>query len=335
MFGPFCYPVTASIFYLKIEDNIFVISIVYNNMDAEKNQVEKSIKCNTCREVRSSKYFCWRGTQYYPKCKYCMRDARLKQCSKCLDIKSLDCFYYRQARNTYQSFCRECKNKRDTAYRNRPEVKVRNNTPERKEYLKEKSQKYRNDPENVEKLKKYREERRANSEIRQKEYEVNKQYRANPDNREKIRKMKRDYERKRKKEDVGYKIKNNLRNRIRDALNGTNKSEKTMDLMGCDIEFFKIWLEFLFDENMSWENYGSYWHMDHVKPCELFDMTEEEEQKLCFHWTNIQPLEGNENKSKGISYNETIKNNHQYVLKEFCEENGIDMTMIIDTLCYI
>jgi hypothetical protein len=301
-------------------------------MEVKKIKLKSEIKCNTCKEVRSSNYFCWRGTHVYFQCKYCMRDARLKQCSKCLDIKSLDCFYYRQARNTYQSFCRECKNKRDTAYRNRPEVKVRNNTPERKEYLKEKSQKYRNDPENVEKLKKYREERRANSEIRQKEYEVNKQYRANPDNREKIRKMKRDYERKRKKEDVGYKIKNNLRNRIRDALNGTNKSEKTMDLMGCDIEFFKIWLEFLFDENMSWENYGSYWHMDHVKPCASFNLLEETEQRKCFHWSNVRPLKGEENVTKGDYYDDNIKNSHRYVLEEFCEERSVDIPTIANDI---
>jgi hypothetical protein len=302
-------------------------------MDAEKNRSVKSIKCNTCKELRSSKYFCWRGTQYYPKCKYCMRDARLKQCSKCLDIKSLDCFYYRQDRDTYQSFCRECKNKRDTAYRNRPEVKARNDNPERKEYLKEKGQKYRNNPENVETIKKYRENYRSKPENKEKMKQYGKEYRENSDNREKIRKTKREYERKRKKEDVGYKIKNNLRNRIRYALiNKTTKSSKTIELLGCEVEFFKIWLEFQFDENMSWENYGSYWHMDHVRPCEIFDMTIEKEQRKCFHWSNIQPLEGVENAIKGTNYDDTIKNNHRYVLEEFCEENEIDISVILNNI---
>jgi hypothetical protein len=333
--------VTASIFYLKIEDNIFVISIVYNNMDAEKNQVEKSIKCNTCREVRSSKYFCWRGTQYYPKCKYCMRDARLRQCNKCLEVKSWNRFEWN--RDVMRNACKDCRNTAQRELRRTAEYQKRFTETGQRDARNEYGKSYRNDSENVEKRSKYYEEHKEEIKVQHKIYveknreKINERLRTyRESNREIIRAKKREYEKNRRKIDIGFKIKMNLRNRIYCALqNKTTKSARTLELLGCTVEFFRYWLEFQFDENMTWENYGSYWHMDHVKPCELFDMTEEEEQKLCFHWTNIQPLEGNENKSKGISYNETIKNNHQYVLKEFCEENGIDMTMIIDTLCYI
>jgi len=58
---------------------------------------------------------------------------------------------------------------------------------------------------------------------------------------------------------------------------------------------------------MTWENHGE-WHIDHIKPCSLFNLLNEDEQKKCFHYTNLQPLWASENLSKGCKYeNETIK----------------------------
>jgi hypothetical protein len=52
---------------------------------------------------------------------------------------------------------------------------------------------------------------------------------------------------------------------------------------------------------MTWENHGS-WHIDHRIPICSFDLKEEEEQKKCFHYTNLQPLWAAENLSKGGKY---------------------------------
>lgn len=50
---------------------------------------------------------------------------------------------------------------------------------------------------------------------------------------------------------------------------------------------------------MSWENYGIRgWHIDHIKPCASFDLSIIEEQKECFHYTNLQPLWWHENLAK-------------------------------------
>ena len=64
-----------------------------------------------------------------------------------------------------------------------------------------------------------------------------------------------------------------------------------MDLVGCTPEFLRSYLESLFTEGMTWDNYGPKgWHVDHILPCASFDLTKEEEQKKCFHYTNLQPL---------------------------------------------
>jgi hypothetical protein len=42
---------------------------------------------------------------------------------------------------------------------------------------------------------------------------------------------------------------------------------------------------------MSWDNYGiKGWHIDHIIPCAAFDLTDPEQQKICFHYTNLRPL---------------------------------------------
>jgi len=80
-----------------------------------------------------------------------------------------------------------------------------------------------------------------------------------------------------------------------------------MELLGCNIEFVKKYLESKFDKEMSWDNYGK-WHIDHIKPVASFDLTKLDEQKKCFHYTNIQPLWAKENREKSDSIPEHLIN---------------------------
>lgn len=98
-----------------------------------------------------------------------------------------------------------------------------------------------------------------------------------------------------------------LRERLRSALNTKNirKRFSAVELIGCSIDYFKKYLESKFDKDMTWDNYGFYgWHIDHIKPCSKFDLTNEEEQKKCFHYNNLQPLWMKDNFRKGARYNE-------------------------------
>jgi hypothetical protein len=69
-------------------------------------------------------------------------------------------------------------------------------------------------------------------------------------------------------------------------------------LLGCSWDVFIKWLEFNMKPEMSIDNYGSYWHVDHTYPCSLFDFSIEAERYKCFNWTNLTPLEGLENIKK-------------------------------------
>jgi hypothetical protein len=103
----------------------------------------------------------------------------------------------------------------------------------------------------------------------------------------------------RKLEDPIYKLGCNLRRRTLLALQGRRKHNKTIELLGCTPEFLRKYLESKFAEGMSWDNYGyKGWHVDHIIPCSSFDLSKEEEQRKCFHYTNLQPLWAEDNMKK-------------------------------------
>lgn len=122
-------------------------------------------------------------------------------------------------------------------------------------------------------------------------------------NRKQIQKTMTKYERERKKKDPVFKLAKTMRSRLLSALTRKNakKNCRTMDLIGASPSFVMGYLEAKFTEGMTWENHGT-WHIDHIKPCCSFDLTKEEEQRKCFHYSNLQPLWAEDNLKKGGSY---------------------------------
>lgn len=106
------------------------------------------------------------------------------------------------------------------------------------------------------------------------------------------------------KTDPMYRLQFNIRSRIKAAfrLKKATKCKKSEELLGCSIKIAKEHLESKFLPTMTWENYGKYWHIDHIIPCNLFDLSNEEEQKKCFHYTNLQPLFAVTQIINGIEY---------------------------------
>ena len=92
----------------------------------------------------------------------------------------------------------------------------------------------------------------------------------------------------------------NLRNRLYKAV--TKKFQGIMSLVGCELDELLLHLENQFIEGMTWDNYGTYWEIDHIKPCNAFDLEDLNEQLKCFHYTNLQPLTVTENRKKSSKW---------------------------------
>lgn len=100
------------------------------------------------------------------------------------------------------------------------------------------------------------------------------------------------------------------------------KNNATLQYIGCSLEFLKKWFEFNFDDNMSWENRGIYWHIDHIRPCDSYDLTEQKEIYNCYHWKNLRPLEKYENLYKRNKIDTIII--HEYKAKSVIFLSQID-----------
>lgn len=105
---------------------------------------------------------------------------------------------------------------------------------------------------------------------------------------------------KRKKNDPGFKMQLNMRRRYRDIMKLTRNGGSTrhIDDLGCSTKEFNKIIEAKFTNGMTWDNYGTYWHLDHILPCAIFDHQDEKQRKQCWHWTNFQPLEAAKNMAK-------------------------------------
>lgn len=140
------------------------------------------------------------------------------------------------------------------------------------------------------KLNKYRKENK------EKLLEYGKKYRK--ENRAKLSMQ----EANRIKNDVNFKIRKLMRSIVIQSIKRVSKNNckysSTITQLGCTDIFFKEYIESKFKKGMSWDNHGD-WHMDHIKPCSSFDLTDPEQQKLCNHYSNLQPLWSYENLKKG------------------------------------
>lgn len=94
-----------------------------------------------------------------------------------------------------------------------------------------------------------------------------------------------------------------VRNRLRKALKGAGAAS-VIKALGCSIAELVIHLESRFADGMSWANQGE-WHIDHIKPLAGFDLTDQDQFAKACHFTNLQPLWGSENQSKGCGRGKT------------------------------
>lgn len=229
----------------------------------------------------------------------------MQTCNQCKKDLPLSNFYFDKRYNNHQKKCRVCcaKNKKDRWDKN-------------PEQFRDYQRKYRienRDDYNLY-MKTYKEK---NSE---KIKEINKKCYVNGGaEKKKVYDKKRlshtrERDRKRYKEDLQYRLKKIIRSRIRKFV--SERNESSSNILDCTLEFYLKYLEIQFDNNMSWENYGTYWNIDHIIPCATFDFTCDEQVKICFHWTNTKPMIKSLNESKQDTINEIEIKSHITFLQE-------------------
>jgi hypothetical protein len=124
---------------------------------------------------------------------------------------------------------------------------------------------------------------------------------------------------KNKLNDSIYRLKQNQKSYLHQQLKAYNltKVDSTNKYIGCSIDHLYKWLSFLLKmyPEMSWDNRD--WHIDHVIPISLFDLTKEDQVKIAFNWTNMQPLPKRENLQKSNNFRMPEFCNHVINLTRF------------------
>lgn len=202
---------------------------------------------------------------------------KTKICTKCNIEKDISEFSkHRIMKDGLQYYCKSCikicakENKKQIAeyqkeYRKINKIKI---SKQRKKYRDEnkskifiQKKKYReNNKEHIrEHLKKYFKENKEKTKIYQEK------------NKKKILERRKIYQNFKYKNDINFKIKHNLRTRIGKVLKGINKSKRTLELLGCSVEFLKFYFQSKFKKGMTWRKFleGKI-HIDHIKPCSKF-----------------------------------------------------------------
>lgn len=141
-----------------------------------------------------------------------------------------------------------------------------------------------------------------NQKIAKKRNAYRKQWAAK--NRDKQNAYYRQYINRRRREDPKYRIHSGISSAISYSLKGKKAWRNWEKLVGYSIEDLIRHLEQQFDDNMSWSNYGTYWHIDHKKPKSWFNYTnpEDKEFRECWGLLNLQPLEKGANMRKGDKF---------------------------------
>ena len=199
-------------------------------------------------------------------------ESKIRMCDKCIQTKPID-KYRKYCENSYSKTCKKCLNELD-------KIRKKNQRQKKAETFLAKCEKC--DEEKVlkdfAKLKKFYKKKICIS--------------CYPDF---LREQKTEWCRNESITNINYRLKKSLAARLRNVL---NKNDTTMNYIGCNIQYLREWFEYNFTSEMNWENYGSFWSIDHIIPVCKFDLTIEDEKLKCWNWSNLMPVTIKYNSSK-------------------------------------
>lgn len=120
----------------------------------------------------------------------------------------------------------------------------------------------------------------------------NKEYRRQQSKTPQAKATRRRYLRRRWRNDPQHKLGLILRNRLNKAISGRAKAGSAVRHLGCSIEELREHLESLFQEGMTWDNWGvgpGTWQIDHIEPLALHDLTDPDQLAIVCNWANLMP----------------------------------------------
>jgi len=200
----------------------------------------------------------------------------VKRCACCSEVKSITEFPNSKNRpDGLHPYCFICSRKKGLEYVNRSEVRQHKKEREStREFLDNLAEYRKNSEKYKETIKTYRGTSPVYKEYRTEYYQL-----------------------------PNVRVRHNISTRIWQELHLYNLTKKSSfdEYLGCSIEFFFNYLKSKFTDGMTWDNWGrghDKWHADHITACAEFDMSNEDEVKKCFHYSNYQPLWEPENLRK-------------------------------------
>lgn len=220
----------------------------------------------------------------------------MKKCYKCQTFKIKEDFSKnKRYKDGLHDICKSCKKESNILNKN----KIKKYREENKEKQKKYYTQYYSDPSNKLKKQEYLKQYYSDPFNRERKISYAKEYDSK--NKEKIKKYKEKWNQENKEyyknymndkyyKDINFKITNNIRSRFYHAIKNINKSTSILKLIGCSIEHLRNYIESQFLPEMSWDNHGKIWEIDHIRSCATFDLSDIQQQKECFHYTNLQPL---------------------------------------------
>lgn len=80
-----------------------------------------------------------------------------------------------------------------------------------------------------------------------------------------------------------------------------NNGKEIAMLLGIDKQGFINHINKYLVKGMTLETFGKSWGLDHIVPVDIFDLSNEDEKRLCYNYNNIMPMYNSDNRLKGAS----------------------------------
>lgn len=200
-----------------------------------------------------------------------------KTCTNCLKQLPIDNFYKDNRNGKYRTQCKDCCKNYDKTYYvdHKIEKKLYARQPKVKEYRRA----YNQRPEI--KIKRRERDKQENNILRRREKD-------------------KTYYNKRK-DNEKFKLEQSMCVIISSVLSGrTKESSLLFERCGYTANELRKYIELQFTSEMSWNNYGKYWEVDHIIPRRKFNYISilDNDFKQCWALSNLRPLTISENRQR-------------------------------------